>query len=109
MRSGGKYCRHGFTRWEVTAMMKTSKPRLMSIGLVAICGLGICTPATAGKYLLDEIKPIWAKLDVDRDGFISKSEIRDEDPQLVAGFDQADFDKDGYLGLRELEFLLISS
>jgi Ca2+-binding EF-hand superfamily protein len=77
--------------------------------LVAVCGLGICTSASGGKYLLDEVKPIWAKLDINRDGYISRSEIVDEDPKLVAGFEQADFDKDGYLGLRELEFLLISS
>jgi hypothetical protein len=90
-------------------MNKTSKGRLIGIGLVAFCGLGICSSAAAGKYLLEEVKPIWAKLDVDRDGFISKAEIVDEDPALVESFDRADFDKDGHLGLRELEFLLISS
>jgi len=90
-------------------MNKTSRGRLIGIGLVAFCGLGICTSAAGGKYLLDEVEPIWAKLDVDRDGFISNAEIANEDPRLLASFDEADVDKDGYLGLRELEFLLISS
>lgn len=90
-------------------MNKSSRHNVIRLALVAVCGLGICTTASGGKYLLDEIKPIWAKWDVNRDGYISRSEIVDEDPKLVARFDQADFDKDGYLGLRELEFLLISS
>lgn len=64
-------------------------------------------PAAAG-YLRDEIKPMWTKVDLDADGFVSKTELRAEDPRLVAGFRRADLNHDGRLDLREFELLLIS-
>lgn len=64
-------------------------------------------PASAG-YLRDEIKPMWTKVDLDADGFVSKTELRAEDPRLVAGFRRADLNRDGRLDLREFELLLIS-
>lgn len=80
-----------------------------------LAGLAACVltaaasamPASAG-YLSDEIKPMWFKVDLNADGFVSKAELRAEDPVLVAGFRRADLNRDGRLDLREFELLLIS-
>ncbi|HEX7952796.1 MAG TPA: hypothetical protein VF523_06965 [Burkholderiales bacterium] len=65
--------------------------------------------AAAYRYLPAEVRPIWMKLDVNADGKISRDELREEDPRLLAGFDRADLDHDGTLSLRELELLLLSA
>jgi Ca2+-binding EF-hand superfamily protein len=75
---------------------------------LAACAIAAATPAVAGYYLRDEIKPMWTKLDLNADGFISKAELRAEDARLVAGFQRADINRDGKLDLGELELLLIS-
>ena len=77
-------------------------------GLVACILAGASAMPAAAGYLRDEIKPMWTKVDLNADGFVSKAELRAEDPQLVAGFRRADLNGDGRLDLREFELLLIS-
>ncbi len=65
-------------------------------------------PAFAGFYLLEEVKPMWVKLDLNGDGYVTKDELCAEDPRLASGFRKADHNRDGKLDLREFEVLLIS-
>lgn len=62
----------------------------------------------AQHYEPAEVRPIWLRIDLNADGRISRSELREEDPRLLSRFDQADIDRDGKLSLRELEVLLLS-
>jgi hypothetical protein len=71
--------------------------------------LAAAAPVSAAGYLLEEVEPMLSKLDIDGDGSIDRYELYLEDPALVAGFDRADLDRDGTLGLREFEILLMSS
>lgn len=90
-------------------IFRLSRTSRLLAGLVA-CALTAAAsamPAAAG-YLMHEIKPMWTKLDLNADGFISKAELRAEDPRLVGGFYRADLNGDGRLDLREFELLLIS-
>jgi hypothetical protein len=64
--------------------------------------------ATAPCYRIEEVRPLWMKLDRNGDGVISMEELRAEDPALLSRFRHADLDRDGRLSLRELELLLIS-
>jgi hypothetical protein len=73
-------------------------------GVLSVAAL----PAHGGFYLQEEIKPMWFKIDLNGDGYISKDELCAEDPGLVRGFSKADYNGDGKLELREFEILLIS-
>ena len=79
-------------------------PLLVSAGLLA----NMAPLTAAHHYQPAEVKPIWMKIDLNGDGKISRDELREEDPRLLSKFDQADFDHDGTLSLRELEVLLLS-
>ena len=70
--------------------------------------LGQSWPALAGFYFLDEVEPMWVKLDLNGDGYLTRDELCAEDPRLASGFRQADYNHDGKLDLREFEVLLIS-
>ena len=86
-----------------------STKRILLPALLAITvGLGFAKPADAGFYMREEVRPMWIKADTNRDGYLSRPEVCDEDPQLLNGFDRADVDKDGKLNLGEFEILLIS-
>jgi Ca2+-binding EF-hand superfamily protein len=83
----------------------------MHLNRVVVVGLllgALALPASAGFYLLEEVKPMWAKLDLNGDGFVTPDELCAEDPRLVSGFRKADYNRDGKLDLREFEVLLIS-
>jgi Ca2+-binding EF-hand superfamily protein len=79
--------------------------------VAAIAAVSLCTvagPASAGFYRSEEIRPLWTKMDLDRDGYISAEELRVAEPGLLRAFRKADHDRDGRLDLREFEVLLIS-
>ena len=75
---------------------------------VLAIGVVLSNPASAGFYLREEARPMWIKADTDRDGFLSRDEVRSEDPGMLRGFDDADVNRDGQLNLGEFEILLIS-
>jgi Ca2+-binding EF-hand superfamily protein len=79
-------------------------PLVVSAGLLA----NMAPLSIASHYQPAEVQPIWAKIDFDGDGTISRDELAEEDPALLSRFDQADLDHDGTLSLRELELLLLS-
>jgi hypothetical protein len=82
--------------------------KVLTVGLLA-ASLGMpAMPASAGFYLLEEVKPMWVKLDLNGDGYVTQDELCAEDPRLVSGFRKADYNRDGRLDLREFEVLLIS-
>lgn len=75
----------------------------------AVAALGLAaSPAHSRFYLEEEIRPMWFKIDVNGDGYISKDELCAEDPGLARGFGKADYNGDGKLEPREFEILLIS-
>ena len=78
--------------------------------LLISMAIGICfsKPADAGFYFREESRPMWAKVDTNSDGYLSRHEIYVEDPGLLIGFDNADVNHDGRLDLGEFEILLIS-
>ena len=82
--------------------------RVFAAGLSAALLGTLAIPASAGFYLLDEVKPMWVKLDLNGDGYVTQDELCAEDPRLVSGFRKADYNRDGRLDLREFELLLIS-
>jgi hypothetical protein len=51
---------------------------------------------------------MWAKVDINSDGYLSRDEICVEDPGMLREFDNADVNHDGRLDLGEFEILLIS-
>lgn len=71
-------------------------------------GFGYSKPASAGFYLREESRPMWAKADTNSDGYLSRDEICVEDPGMLREFDNADVNQDGRLDLGEFEILLIS-
>ena len=73
-----------------------------------VAGMWFSGSANAGFYLPEEARPMWVKADTNRDGYLSRPEVYAEDPQLLAGFDKADVNRDGKLDLGEFEILLIS-
>ncbi|MEO8005571.1 MAG: hypothetical protein ABI771_11735 [Betaproteobacteria bacterium] len=92
-------------------MKKQHLTRLLAIlSLLASAGLlANMAPMNADHhYQPMEVESVWTKIDLNGDGKISRDELREEDPGLLAGFHQADFDRDGTLSLRELELLLLS-
>jgi hypothetical protein len=92
------------TRFILPSKLLIALPLLVSAGLLANM-----TPLTAAHhYQPAEIQPIWMKIDLNADGKISRDELREEDPRLLARFDRADLDHDGTLSLSELELLLLS-
>jgi Ca2+-binding EF-hand superfamily protein len=64
--------------------------------------------ANARFYRSEEIRPLWIKMDLDGDGYVSAVEVRAQEPRLLRAFRKADHDRDGRLDLREFEVLLIS-
>lgn len=79
--------------------------------LIATAGLIIgaaAATANAGFYSIEEVKPLWIKMDLNGDGFVSWDEIRAQEPRMMRRFHRADFNRDGKLDLREFEELLIS-
>ena len=79
--------------------------------LIAAAGMIIgaaAVTANAGFYSIEEVKPLWIKMDLNGDGFVSWDEIRAQDPRMMGRFDRADYNRDGKLDLREFEELLIS-
>jgi hypothetical protein len=73
-----------------------------------VAGMWFSSTASAGFYVREEARPMWVKADTNRDGYLSRPEVYAEDPQLLAGFDAADVNRDGKLNLGEFEILLIS-
>ena len=71
-------------------------------------GVGFSKPASAGFYLREESRPMWAKADTNSDGYLSRHEICIEDREMLREFDNADVNRDGRLDLGEFEILLIS-
>ncbi|KPK28806.1 MAG: hypothetical protein AMJ66_10520 [Betaproteobacteria bacterium SG8_40] len=76
------------------------------VGIVA--GLAFTQPASAGFYVREEAQPMLLKADANRDGYLSRTELRAEDPSMLRFFDRADVDQNGKLDLGEFEMLLIS-
>jgi len=86
-----------------------SAKRFFLAPLVAfVAALTFTQPASAGFYVREEVRPMLVKADANRDGFLSRPEIRAEDPSLLCGFERADVDRNGKLDLGEFEILLIS-
>ncbi len=91
-------------------MKNTTSPAKWFIPML-VClaiGLGFANPASAGFYLREESRPMWAKVDTNSDGYLSRQEICIEDPAMLREFDNADVNHDGRLDLGEFEILLIS-
>jgi hypothetical protein len=84
--------------------MKWFTPMLVCLAI----GFGFPKPASAGFYLREESRPMWAKVDINSDGYLSRDEICVEDPGMLREFDNADVNHDGRLDLGEFEILLIS-
>ncbi len=76
--------------------------------IAALAGLAMAQPASAGFYTREEVRPMLVKADANRDGYLSRPELRAEDPAMLRGFDRADVDRNGKLDLGEFEILLIS-
>jgi hypothetical protein len=86
-----------------------SKKRFFLAGLLMMAvGIAFTSPADAGFYMREEVRPMWIKVDTNSDGYLSRPELCAEDPQLLHGFERADVDKDGKLDFGEFEILLIS-
>ena len=83
--------------------MKWFTPMLVCLAI----GFAFSKPASAGFYLREESRPMWAKVDTNGDGYLSRHEICVEDPAMLREFDNADVDHDGRLDLGEFEILLI--
>jgi hypothetical protein len=88
----------------VMVPMKWFVPMLICLAI----GVGFSKPASAGFYLREELRPMWAKVDTNSDGYLSRDEICIEDPGMLREFDNADANHDGRLDLGEFEILLIS-
>jgi Ca2+-binding EF-hand superfamily protein len=83
--------------------------RVDFLALIAVvAGLAFTQPASAGFYVREEARPMLVKADANRDGYLSRLELRAEDPSMLRGFDRADVDHNGKLDLGEFEILLIS-
>jgi hypothetical protein len=76
--------------------------------IAVVAGFAFAQPASAGFYVREEAQPILVKADANRDGYLSRPELRAEDPSMLRGFDRADVDDNGKLDLGEFELLLIS-
>lgn len=76
--------------------------------IAAVAGLAMSQPASAGFYTREEVRPLLVKADANRDGYLSRPELRAEDPSMLRGFDRADVDQNGKLDIGEFEILLIS-
>lgn len=74
----------------------------------AVGALTMAQPASAGFYAREEVRPMLIKADANRDGYLSRPELRAEDPAMLRGFERADVDHNGKLDLGEFEILLIS-
>ncbi len=89
--------------------ISTQSMRVSLFGLIVlVAGVTFTTPASAGFYMREEAQPLLIKADENQDGFLSRPELRAEDPSLLCGFDRADVDRNGKLDLGEFEMLLIS-
>ena len=84
------------------------KPFFRLSMLLLVSTLAFAPPASAGFYMREEAQPLLTKADANQDGFLSRPELRAEDPALLCGFDRADVDRNGKLDLGEFELLLIS-
>lgn len=89
-------------------LVKNPARWLVAMSLALVATLSQVNPASAGFYSVEEVHPIWVKVDINRDGYLSRLEVRAEDAELLRGFDEADIDCDGKLNLGEFELLLIS-
>jgi len=87
--------------------LRTTRFHLAAL-IALLGGLAVAQPASAGFYTREEVRPMLLKADANRDGYLSRPELRAEDPSLLCGFDQADIDHNGKLDLGEFEILLIS-
>lgn len=68
----------------------------------------VAANASAGFYSIEEVKPLWVKMDLNGDGFVSWEEVMAQEPRMIKRFYRADYNRDGKLDLREFEELLIS-
>ena len=88
--------------------MPPIRNRLLRVLLPAAVFAAFALPAHAGFYLQEEVKPMWFKVDLNGDGYVSLEELCAEDPALASGFGKADYNGDGRLEWGEFEVLLIS-
>lgn len=80
---------------------------LAAVAVALVLG-GAAATASAGFYRIEEIKPLWIKMDLNGDGYVSREELQAQEPRMIKRFRRADYNHDGKLDLREFELLLIS-